>query len=57
MKDAHKISPYSLRIEEALKGRAKEAAVKHRRSLNSELSLLVEEGFKWREMQQQQAGA
>lgn len=57
MKDAHKVPPYSLRIEEALKGRAREEAIKHRRSLNSELGMLIEDGFRWREMQQRQAVA
>lgn len=51
MKNAHKVAPYSLRIDDALKEKAREEANKHRRSLNSELSLLIEEGFKWREMQ------
>lgn len=51
MKDAHRVAPYSLRIAEYLKGRAREEAVAHRRSLNAELELLIEEGFKWREMQ------
>ena len=52
MKDAHKVAPYSLRIAVNLKGRAKEEAMTNRRSLNAELELLIEEGFKWREMQQ-----
>lgn len=52
MKDAHKIAPYSLRIDEALKGRVREEAARHRRSLNSELGLLIEEGLRWRAMQQ-----
>ncbi|MBI6616649.1 hypothetical protein YA0729_28325 [Pseudomonas simiae] len=51
MKDAHKVAPYSLRIAEHLKGRAKQEATVNRRSLNTELELLIEEGFKWREMQ------
>lgn len=55
MKDAHKVAPYSLRIEEQLKVRAREAAVVHRRSLNAELEQLIEEGFKWREIQNKQA--
>ena len=57
MKDAHKVAPYSLRISELLKGRAKEEASAHRRSLNTELELLIEEGFKWREAQKSQAVA
>ncbi|ULT73043.1 hypothetical protein [Pseudomonas sp. BC42] len=55
MKDAHKVAPYSLRIAEQLKAKARDAAVIHRRSLNMELELLIEEGFKWREMQSKQA--
>ena len=51
MKDAHKVAPYSLRIAAHLKGRAKQEATVNRRSLNTELELLIEEGFKWREMQ------
>lgn len=57
MKDAHKVSPYSLRIAEQLKGRAEDEAFAHKRSLNKELELLIEEGFKWREMQNRQAVA
>jgi len=53
MKDMHKVAPYSLRIDDQLKERARGEASKHRRSLNSELSLLIEEGFKWREIQRQ----
>lgn len=51
MKDTHKVAPYSLRIAGHLKGRAKQEATVNRRSLNTELELLIEEGFKWREMQ------
>lgn len=57
MKDRHKVTPYSLRIDDQLKERARMEASRQRRSLNSELSLLIEEGFKWREMQQRQAAA
>ncbi len=57
MKSAHKVAPYSLRIAEQLKVRAREEAAAHRRSLNTELELLIEEGFKWREMQSKQAAA
>lgn len=55
MKDAHKISPYSLRIPGQLKDRAREEAHANRRSLNTELELLIEDGFKWRELQRKQA--
>ena len=57
MKDAHKVSPYSLRISEQLKARARYEAHANRRSLNAELELLIEEGFKWREAQKNQAVA
>jgi hypothetical protein len=57
MKDAHKVSPYSLRIAEQLKGRAEDEAFAHRRSLNKELELLIEEGFKWREAQSSKQAA
>lgn len=48
---------YPLRFEEPIKQRAADEAKKNRRSLNAELGLLIEEGFKWREMQQRQAQA
>lgn len=57
MKDAHQVAPYSLRIAEELKEKAKQEAGTNRRSLNAELGLLIEEGFKWREMQSKQAAA
>lgn len=57
MKDAHQVAPYSLRIAEQLKGKAKQEARTNRRSLNAELGLLIEEGFKWREQQSKQAVA
>lgn len=52
MKGAHKVAPHSLRISEHLKGKAKDEAAAHRRSLNTEIELLIEEGLKWREMQE-----
>lgn len=57
MKDTHRVAPYSLRIDDQLKKRAKDEASRNRRSLNAELSLLIEEGLKWREMQQKSAQA
>jgi hypothetical protein len=48
---------YPLRFGEPIKQRAADEARKNRRSLNAELGLLIEEGFKWREMQQRQAQA
>ncbi|MFK3641215.1 Arc family DNA-binding protein [Pseudomonas protegens] len=55
MKDMHRVAPFSLRIDEQLKTKVREVAVAHRRSLNAELGLLIEEGFKWREIQSKQA--
>lgn len=57
MKDAHQVAPYSLRIADELKEKAKLEAGVNRRSLNAELGLLIEEGLKWREMQSKQAAA
>lgn len=57
MKDAHQVAPYSLRIADELKEKAKREAGANRRSLNAELGLLIEEGLKWREMQSKQAAA
>lgn len=57
MRDAHQVAPYSLRIAEQLKDKAKQEAETNRRSLNAELGLLIEEGFKWRESQTKQAAA
>ncbi|MBO2889586.1 Arc family DNA-binding protein [Pseudomonas asiatica] len=57
MKDAHQVAPYSLRIADELKEKAKQEAGANRRSLNAELGLLIEEGLKWREMQSKQAAA
>lgn len=57
MADRHQKPPYSLRIEDDLKEKARNQAHANRRSLNSELGLLIEEGLKWREMQSKQAQA
>ncbi|MCF5725500.1 Arc family DNA-binding protein [Pseudomonas syringae] len=51
MKGHHQNKPYSLRIAQELKARALEQAHANRRSLNSEIGLLIEEGLKWREIQ------
>ncbi|MGO2201173.1 Arc family DNA-binding protein [Pseudomonas helleri] len=51
MKDRHQSAPYSLRIGDELKDRARNEAHTNRRSLNAEIGLLIEEGLKWREMQ------
>lgn len=49
------INPFGLRLEPSLKDKAAREAKENRRSLNAELGLLIEEGFKWREMQKQAA--
>lgn len=51
------INPFGLRLPPLLKGKAQNEATKNRRSLNAELGLLIEEGFKWREQQSKQAAA
>lgn len=48
---AGKINPFGLRLNPAIKSKAGDEAKKNRRSLNAELGLLIEEGFKWREAQ------
>ncbi len=48
-----KPNPYSLRIDPSLKAKAEDEARKNRRSLNAELTILIEEGLKCREMQRQ----
>lgn len=51
MNDRHQTRPYSLRIAQELKDKARDLAHENRRSLNSEIGLLIEEGMKWRQMQ------
>lgn len=51
------INPFGLRLQPNLKEMAKAEAEKNRRSINTELTLLIEDGFKWREMQQRRAVA
>ena len=51
MAAANQPHPYSLRIDEQLKAKARDQAHAHRRTLNVELSMLIEEGLRWREMQ------
>lgn len=48
---------YPLSMDSQVRDRAVDEAKKNRRSLNAELGLLIEEGFKWREMQQQKQAA
>jgi hypothetical protein len=49
MTDAHRVKPYSLRIKDELKARAKREAKNNHRSLNVEIGLLIEDGLRWRE--------
>lgn len=49
------IKPFGLRLQPEVKKKAGDEALKNRRSLNAELGLLIEEGFKWREERQKQA--
>jgi len=51
MKDRHQNAPYSLRIGDELKDRARSEAHANRRSLNAEIGLLIEEGLRWRALQ------
>lgn len=52
------ISPYPLRLRPHVKEAAKAQSEIFRRSLNTEIEMLIEEGLKWREMHQsKQAGA
>lgn len=46
-------SSYPLRIDELTKEKVSKEARQHFRSMNAEFKALIEEGFKWREMQQQ----
>lgn len=50
-------SRYPLSLVSEVKTKVEEEAKKSRRSLNAELGLLIEEGFKWREMQSKQASS
>lgn len=44
---------FSLRFPEEVRQKAEAEARKNRRSLNSELGLLIEEGLAWRQKQEQ----
>ena len=55
MQNKARSSPFPLRLDDEVKGKAKGEAVTNRRSLNAELGLLSEEGLKWREAQSKQA--
>ncbi len=51
------ISPFGLRLQPHNKDRVRAEAETHRRSMNTETEMLIEDGFKWREMQSRQAVA
>ncbi|WP_314407344.1 Arc family DNA-binding protein [Pseudomonas kuykendallii] len=53
MKDRHVGPPYSLRIPQALRDAAQAEAHKARRSLNTELGILIEEALQWRKQREQ----
>ena len=55
MQNKARSSPFPLRLDDEVKGKAKGEAVTNRRSLNAKLGLLIEEGLKWREAQSKQA--
>lgn len=54
---ARKINPFGLRLQPEIKKRSELEAQKNRRSLNTELGLLIEEGLNWRKQQMIQATA
>lgn len=49
------IKPFGLRLQPALKERARDEAERNRHSMNTEIEMLIEDGFRWRAMQQKQA--
>ena len=52
---ARDIKPFGLRLQPHNKERIKAEADSNRRSMNTEAEMLIEDGFKWREMQVRQA--
>lgn len=50
-------SAYPLRIEDDTRTKAEGVAKQNHRSLNVELGLLIRDGLKWREMQNEKARA
>lgn len=50
-----KRSAYPLRMPDEVREKAEAEAHKNRRSLNAEISLLIEEGLRWRAKQMIQA--
>ena len=53
MKVTSRTPPYPLRISETVREAAQAEANKSRRSLNTELGILIEEGLAWRQKQAQ----
>lgn len=53
MKVTSRTTPYPLRISESVRDTAQTEADKNRRSLNTELGILIEEGLAWRQKQAQ----
>lgn len=51
------ISPFGLRLQPQNRERVQAEAQANRRSMNTETEMLIEDGFKWREMQSKQAAA
>lgn len=51
------IKPFGLRLKESLKEALRNEAERLRHSMNTEAEMLIEDGFKWREMQRKQAAA
>lgn len=51
------ITPFGLRMQPELREKAKSEAEQNRRSMNTEIEMLIEDGFRWREMQKRQAMA
>jgi len=51
------ITPFGLRLDPEKKDRVKSEAQAHRHSMNTEIDMLIEDGFRWRETQRKQANA
>lgn len=51
------INPYPLRLRPHVKEAAKAESEIHRRSLNTEIEMLIEEGLEWRQIKDKQAVA
>lgn len=51
------IKPFGLRLKESLKEDLRHEAERNRHSMNTEAEMLIEDGFRWREMKRKQAVA